>query len=391
MANVALVTLEYPPRLGGGGRSAARLAQFLRSAGHDVTVFAPGANANDSTPEPKTEPPDPVVWVPKGERGTLHSIARAIAVEDMKSRFDLFHGWFMPMAKPCLHPALHAARRRPVITSIRGIDAMWMTSGMEDLAHEVLELTDVLTSVNAESILRADRLANVRDRSMLIPNSVEASSRKWTLTPENAGVVGTVAVFRAKKCIPELIQAYALLARDLRKKLLLVGHFPEGAEGRHIRSHVERTVARYELAAELEVTGFVSNAEAREQLHRMRVFVVPSLHEGLPNAMLEAAAAGVPIVATNVDGNRDILVDGESARLVAPADVRELSRAIGQVLASDALATRLSIGGRAVASRLSPARERESWLRLYSQLLDPSRSARPSPRPPKLRRPAGFG
>jgi glycosyltransferase involved in cell wall biosynthesis len=101
----------------------------------------------------------------------------------------------------------------------------------------------------------------------------------------------------------------------------------------------------------------------------MRVFVSASVSEGLPNAMLEAAAAGVPIVATAIDGNRDVLSHRRSALLVPPSDVRSLTRAMQEILSSGALSDRLSAGASALAGRLSPQHEKRAWLRLYARLL----------------------
>src|SRR5262249_9974820 len=77
---------------------------------------------------------------------------------------------------------------------------------------------------------------------------------------------------------------------------------------------------------------------------------------------------GLPIVATSVDGNRDVLRHGQNGLLVPPGNPRALSEAIASILASEALARRLSDGARRLAEQLSPARERAARPRLYARL-----------------------
>lgn len=390
---IGLVTLEYPPHPGGAARAAQRLVGFLTGSGYDVTVFVPDENAGKAAPARPEE-----VWIdsldlsaprndPETPRGTARSgranvivvpiktalfddLAAAILSEDAKRPFALFHGFFLHAAMPCFHPELYAHRARPVIASIRGIDALWMNTLHRDRCRIVLKHASFITSVSTESLLRADRIADISERSAFIPNSIDTDLYEpWRRTAANRGVVGTVCTFREKKGLPELLQAYGLLRSGIRRRLLLVGDFQSNSRGDELRAIAREVIERYKMQDEVEITGLIPQEEVGRHLARMRVFVVASLHEGLPNAMLEAAAAGVPIVATAVDGNRDVLRHRRNALLVPPADVRSLSGAIDSVLRSGELADRLSKGARRLATRLSPDHEKRAWLALYEKLL----------------------
>ena len=113
------------------------------------------------------------------------------------------------------------------------------------------------------------------------------------------------------------------------------------------------------------MTGFVEHDRVLECMTQMRVFALPSNHEGLPNAVLEAAAVGVPIVATAVDGIKDVFEPGCEALLVPPRDPDALASALERVLGDDNLALALSQGALAAAARLTPDKERDSYLCLY--------------------------
>ncbi len=91
-----------------------------------------------------------------------------------------------------------------------------------------------------------------------------------------------------------------------------------------------------EMAKELEIEDAVVFAGARDDvpslLKLMDVFVLSSLSEGSPNAVLEAMAAGLPVIATDVGGLPDIVIDGESGILVPPGDSEALEKAIMELL-----------------------------------------------------------
>jgi glycosyltransferase involved in cell wall biosynthesis len=99
------------------------------------------------------------------------------------------------------------------------------------------------------------------------------------------------------------------------------------------------------------------------------IAVQASESEGLPNAVLEAAAAGRPIVATAVGGTAEVIEDGRSGVLVAAGNERALEVAIDELLADPARRDRLGAEARARAAELSPARLAEATLALYRSLL----------------------
>jgi glycosyltransferase involved in cell wall biosynthesis len=86
-----------------------------------------------------------------------------------------------------------------------------------------------------------------------------------------------------------------------------------------------------------------------ERLDEADVFVLPSRSEAFPNAVLEAMAAGLPIVASGVGGIRELLDHGQTGLLVPPGDARALADGLCQVMADPPLAARLGASARARA------------------------------------------
>jgi glycosyltransferase involved in cell wall biosynthesis len=104
-------------------------------------------------------------------------------------------------------------------------------------------------------------------------------------------------------------------------------------------------------------------------MDQLDLFVLPSRYEAGPYAPLEAMRAGVAVVLTDVVGNRDAVVDGESGVLVPPDDPETLAGAITRLLADDGLRRRLAEAGeRRVRDRFDVRAQAERTLALYREL-----------------------
>ena len=150
---------------------------------------------------------------------------------------------------------------------------------------------------------------------------------------EGAPVAGTVGRMIEVKGYPLMLEALALARQSVPDlHWLQVGDGPD-------REKI------MELAAERGLTSAVSFAGSRSDvgdlLAAMDVWVMSSTHEGLPVSLLEAMAAGKPIVATEVGGIPDVVEDGVSALLVPSGRAAELAAALVRVLENDALARSL--------------------------------------------------
>lgn len=370
---VCFATPGYPPSIGGISRSASRVVKYLIED-FDVHVFTflKSSTADMSVTSTREHgaqvhrislPPD------ASETIMAFSIRQAIQAMDTRAPFDIFHCFFLPLAYACLDIADKGSR--PVIASLRGADGtIWLADEWHrSIVSSILSRVAWVTSVNTEMLGKMAALGLKQERSSVIKNAIERKGFPlWRPTEENGGVVGTVGEFRAMKNIPLLVEAYGRVDAALRRKLVLVGDFSEEDERARTLSLIERC----QLAGETELTGMVDDAQIKERLLSLRVFAQCSKHDGFPNALLEAAAAGVPLVATAVGGMKDILTDGDNALLILPDDLDSLTSALHSVLTDDSLALRLSEGARRLASSLDPAHEKKAWHDLYRQLLRPA-------------------
>lgn len=197
---------------------------------------------------------------------------------------------------------------------------------------------------NPEDLALMSRLRLAPRRKLrLLGNGVDLSRFRPPVPAERAAaraelglddddvVVGTVARLVAEKGVPELIAAMEQLGAPFR--LLLVGpHDPEKADALP-EELLERARARGGV-----LTGHRTDTEA---LYRaMDVFCLPSHREGFPRAAMEAAASGLPVVATNIRGCRQVVDEPATGRLVPVGDVAALAAAIRSVVGIGAAAPR---------------------------------------------------
>jgi glycosyltransferase involved in cell wall biosynthesis len=199
-------------------------------------------------------------------------------------------------------------------------------------------------------------------RTRVIPNAVDVSvSPPVRAHAERPLEIVSVGRLAEPKDFATLVAALARLPRGAAH-LSIVGDGP-------LRAVVEADVARLGLRAEVTFTGEV--ADARPYLDRAAVFALASMSEGMPLSVLEAMAAGLPVVASDVGGIHEVVVEGETGFLVAPADPRAFAERLAQLVAEPALVATLGIAGRARAEeRFSLPAWRDAHLELYRTLLE---------------------
>lgn len=375
---ICLLTERFDPQPGGVAVAATRLAKLLVDAGHEVHVIHPEAGGQRL--EAISTVADGMVLhrlsIEQWDRAGFEALYRGVVWLHGVHGFDVLHAFFLTMAQ-VVHFANHHPRlpHRPrwAIASARGSDALdriYMPWWRDNIREALAAPTTWLTSVNRFYVDYLERGLglDLSQRSTVIYNGVRPidASQRWRLGPHNRGVVGTVGAFRPIKDVPLLVRGYAGVPPSSRRGLLLAGFFePDEPEE---QAWTRCLIDEFGLAAEVEETGRFAHAEVGAYLRRMHVYVQSSAYEGLPNALLEAASHGVPLVATAVGGVAEIIDDGDTGLLVPHGDPHALTLALRRVLDSDELTARLSAGALRLADRYSLAHEAESWRRLYEHL-----------------------
>lgn len=150
-----------------------------------------------------------------------------------------------------------------------------------------------------------------------------------------------------------LVEAAAELADSVPQLVVVVV-----GEG-HLRGRLEQQVAAAGLGGAVVLAGH--RADARLLLDAADVFVLPSLHEGMPLALLEAMEAGLPVVATGVIGSAEVVEHERTGLLVPPRRSGALAAALRQTLGDGELRARMrSAGKQRYLDRYTSARSRSS-------------------------------
>jgi glycosyltransferase involved in cell wall biosynthesis len=186
--------------------------------------------------------------------------------------------------------------------------------------------------------------------------------------PAGVPIVGTIGRLVPVKRQDMLIRSFAGIKRQFPEAhLVLVGDGPLVAELRALS-------ARLGLSHCIRFTGYQSHPE--RYLRAMDVFALTSQSEGMPQVIMEAAAAGIPVIATRVGGVPEMIEHGESGLLVAFGDEAALTAGVCNLLANQELAQRLSQAAKAsVAAQFDVRRMAADYHRQLSELV--SRKARP--------------
>jgi glycosyltransferase involved in cell wall biosynthesis len=206
------------------------------------------------------------------------------------------------------------------------------------------------------------------ERIVTILNGVDLDHFDTRDRGEKAGVyhIGTVGSLTEAKAYHDLISAAARLARlDVPVRLTFVGDGP-------LRKELEVKAATDGISDNTTFAG--KTADVMGHLPGFDVFAGSSIREGLPLAVLEAMAASRPVVTTDVGGNREAVVDGETGLLVPPGDHYALADALETLYRDPDKRASMGRAGRARAERHFSARKMVSETeKLYDSLLERNR------------------
>ena len=213
--------------------------------------------------------------------------------------------------------------------------------------------------------LPAEKVVVVRDGVDMIPFLAEqdfADSRASLGLPVDAPVVGLAGRFSAHKGLRDLVAAVPEIVRRVPGVRVVIGGSGP------LESKLRDQVAALGVDESVAWPGHV--LDMPRFLSALDVFVSPATTESFGIALIEAAAAGVPSVATRVGGVFDIIIDGETGLLVAPHDPKALAGAVAGLLGDRRTATKLAEHARRRAiMEFSPDAMVEGTLAVYADAL----------------------
>lgn len=346
MTNVAILVKEFPPDvIGGTETQSMRMASELQQrTDHEVSVYTKSYPGE----EPHT-PEFDLVRVPNWHVNDFISTLTFLLVAFLyllrdRSQIDVLHCMMIyPMG--VLGYLVHMVTGIPYFAWIRGGDYYFMKENRVKRWTIDQVFRDTLVFVQTDAV-RNDVLREFPHATLrVLGNGVEIPDN--TASGDSIVFVGRL---KRQKGVHILLEAM----ENVNQHLIIVGDGPE-------RSQFEKTAARTNL--DVEFVGEVDPDAVQEYLLDGSVFVLPSVAgEGLPNALLEAMAVGLPVIGTNTGGVKDAIIDGETGYVVPPGDQDALAERLDNLVTNDSTQNRI---GRAAREYVVA---HHSWERITDKL-----------------------
>lgn len=319
----------------------------------------------------------------ESSRASLARLASKFSRYAMVARrkhYDIVDAWLYP--SDVIAALMKPFTRSPIVISgRRNIDPQDRFGLLERPLNAVANrLTDAVVANSAATAAHAighhavdpAKVRVIRNGVALIePLSADerARSRRAIGAEEGEVVIGCVANYRPVKEQERLIDAFKTLVDEgHRVRLVLVGEGP-------LRQRMEDQIRALGLGQRVRLHGSV--ADPPSIYGAFDLAVQTSSREGLPNALLEAAAAGLAIVATDAGGSAEIVLDGRTGMIVPVNDPAALTRALRLAVSDGGMRSRMGAAGREhVATTFGIERFVAEFARLYEALAG-SRTERP--------------
>lgn len=416
---VCLISFMFAPLVGGAEVRAEKQAHQLQTLGQEVMVVT--LRNNKEWKQSETLNGLPIVRVGGGiyrRNGWLHigrlghfpiDIAMFFTLWRLRHQYDVLHCLQLsPLA--AVATLIGKLTHKPVIISIPSTgpgkkqqesDAMLMADTLTDTSFLKVDFGDIVvgdigylsqSALGGSFILKFLRKSDAyyqilssrsyayltshgfsAEHIVHIPNGID--TEKFRPDPEQRPDphrpernILCVARLQYPKGIDVLLHAWGRMMHapaewreHLKPKLLLVGEGP-------LRSQLERITQELGIQDSVEFLGL--RRDVSDILQKSWGFVMPSRWEGMPNALLEAMACGLPSIATRVSGSEDIVLNKVNGLLVEPEQPAELAQALRLMIEDTDFAQRVGLEGRKTAAndfQLSTVVEK--CIKLYWRLL----------------------
>lgn len=281
-----------------------------------------------------------------------------------------FWGFYLPMLAIAL---VRRLRHLPVVATYHGGRAGQFVGAQRHRVQALLRHVDLLLTPARVIGAVFDGLG---PPNLVVPNVVGLDTsaarrvRPADMAANPAPLLLWIKRFDATGNPLLMVRAYALLLESIpQARLLMIGEGPRLAEAQALAA---------ELAAPVEFSGRLSHAELLPVYAAADLFVSSSAVDIQPNTLLEASAAGLPMVATAVGGVPEMVHDGIDALLTPPDDPAALAQAMVRVLRQPGLAETLSRGAMANAERFTWPAVRPQLAAVYGSALGERISTCPS-------------
>lgn len=346
---IAMVSGEFPPTAGGVGSYVYNLSKNLISLGNEVSVFTRGDCKSSKTSNVEGIEVHRVTFFPFYPfHIQIHGLFLSKEFRVLEDEFDVvhFHSPIIPPIttnKPTIvteHGTVKGFIDNLELTDLFSFTQKMFSPMYVSIDKKVLTNAKIVTTVSQNSADELQRYYGIRKDISVVYNGVDTDFfRPGNLKKESNYVLYTGALV-SKKGVIDLIKA----AKYVIQKVPDI-HFVITGKG-----PLEKTLRNLSKQLKIEKNvffkGFVSRNELLKYYQNALMYIFPSYYEGLPTVILEAMACGVPVVATNIKSNSEVITNGKTGLLVEKKNPKVLAESILSLIENQELREYLGNNGR---------------------------------------------
>ncbi|MCK4793430.1 MAG: glycosyltransferase family 4 protein [Desulfobacteraceae bacterium] len=375
--NVLLINYEYPPIGAGAATATYHIAKELIKAGNSVTVLTSqyrdkrgaevenGINVIRCRSLRKYAEQSNIAEMLSFLLSASLSLRSVVKSREIEAAIVFFSFPCGPLGLLC-----RVFLKIPYVVSLRGGDVPGAEAGLRKLHVLLRPLRRLIFRKSVAVVANSSGLKEMSERAdpflvRVIPNGVDTNffhpiddSEK---NKNNTFGFLFVGRFRSQKNLFYLLDRFEEFCRaDFQPFVLhLVGDGPQKTD---LQKHAEKLGIQDKMVW----YGWVGKEKIRTLYQSVDCFVNPSLYEGMPNTVLEAMACELPVVASNVPGNNDLVRHGETGFLIDLERPEEFVSALGEILANPVTAQQMGKNGRQTAIRkFSWEKVAEEYLKIF--------------------------
>jgi glycosyltransferase involved in cell wall biosynthesis len=340
---ILMIITSFYPAIGGTQMQAFRLARALVKQGYQVSVLSEARQelarfeviAGISLYREVYAAPIPF-W-----GGILYILSTILFLLRYRRHYDIIHCHQIYLSiLPCFLASRLLSKKLMVKIACSGdysdLSRLASLRGGQVLTWTARQV-DTVVAINEEAACELEAAGFAESQIVRIPNGVDlAAFHPATYAhklPNETKYVIFVGQIVKRKGVRALVIAFGKICRDHpTAKLRLIG---DGV----MREEILTYAADHHFLDRIDYVGQVP--DVYPYLSQSSIFVLPSTAEGIANALLEAMACGLPIITTNIPGNRELIVDDLNGLLIEPNSVDALAESMHILLTDKALAERL--------------------------------------------------
>jgi len=371
---VALVADEYYPDIGGAARYAFELSVQLVRLGVEVAVVTHwhrGQAEEEEIVGVKVKRVKGLV-LKDPHRAVSPLLFRRCGKYIVDGKFDVVHG--LDIYSSMAQAAICSARRHriPCVMTCHTVMTSPLLVFPQRLLGLPLKKPDRMIAVS-QAAARFCRSLGLAEKSVIVVyngvdlscfnGEVDASTMRKELGIGEEPLVATASRLIRRKSPALLVSAFARVLKVIPDaKLVIAG---SGREKRNLA----RQVKRLNIENSVFMVGGLGREKVAQLMAAADVFVLPSKMESFGLALLEAAAAGAPVVCSNAGGALEVFRDGFNALLYPPGDVNAMAKAIIRLLQDKDLARTISANALETAKKFTWEMATRQTLKVYEQVL----------------------